>query len=329
MSIDPPDLPARVFIASSTASLPWARVLAKRLSPDIEADVWDTLFKPGDDTLGNLIQYASLYEFGVFVLTADDLTQTKDGDQFEPRDNVIFELGLFMGALGRKRAIAAVVGPADVKVKLPSDLAGNTYVKLDVAKLTRASSATGEIAPIREAISALATGARLSLLPGTSLAIGYFHNFLAPVGRLLRDLTSLETSGSTLDLSARGFDFTVLIPGSLRQAGEADRNRYVARQGLKSATVSPTTPSAAGRPYPVFLDDRGDGSVQVYDYPTTLRAADEAIRLILADRELNESPRAYALLADREIRTFANALRYLLGGQDGAVFSHQVKFRYV
>ena len=41
-------------------------------------------------------------------------------------DNVIFELGLFMGRLGRKRAI--LMEPREEKLKLPSDFAGVTTV---------------------------------------------------------------------------------------------------------------------------------------------------------------------------------------------------------
>ena len=43
-----------------------------------------------------------------------------------PRDNVLFELGLFIGRLGRLRSI--LLEPAAANVKLPSDLSGITTI---------------------------------------------------------------------------------------------------------------------------------------------------------------------------------------------------------
>ena len=43
-----------------------------------------------------------------------------------PRDNVIFELGLLMGALGRERVF--ILKPRNVDIRIPSDLLGVTWL---------------------------------------------------------------------------------------------------------------------------------------------------------------------------------------------------------
>jgi hypothetical protein len=60
------------------------------------------------------------------VLGPDDDVESRSEKAQAPRDNVVFELGLFMGALGPERTY--MVLPAGVDLKLPSDLAGITYL---------------------------------------------------------------------------------------------------------------------------------------------------------------------------------------------------------
>ena len=327
MATDLDNLPPRVFVASSTASASLAHRLADRLKPDVAADVWDTLFKPGDNTLDNLLLFSSLYEFGIFVLSADDLTTTRDVQRYQPRDNVIFELGIFMGAVGRSRAFAVVVDGGDGDVKLPTDLAGNTYVKV---RLKSPNDTRKAVEVIRDRVLDLSKAAPLSLLPGTSLAIGYYQNFVLPVGRLLRDCSELPTSASTLDLAKRGYEFTVLIPSVLSNAGIADRDSYIRLKDLKSASVPPPVPGKSQRTYDFFVDESAaDGPVQLFDYPTTLRAAHEAIRFVLPERALGERRSEYDILAAREVRTFGRALNLLLDGPEGRVFPNPIKISYI
>ncbi len=65
-------------------------------------------------------------DFAVAVAHPDDQTQSRDANWPTPRDNVVFELGFFMGRLGRSRAI--LMEPRETQVKLPSDLAGVTTI---------------------------------------------------------------------------------------------------------------------------------------------------------------------------------------------------------
>lgn len=78
-------------------------------------------------TLDKLLKEARHFDFAVLVATADDVTISREITDKTPRDNIILELGIFMGTLGRERAY--VLTPADPKpVKLPSDLLGHNYL---------------------------------------------------------------------------------------------------------------------------------------------------------------------------------------------------------
>jgi predicted nucleotide-binding protein len=337
MATDLEDLPPRVFVASSRSSASLAHRLADRLKPDIAADVWDTQFNPGDFTLDNLLLFSSLYEFGIFVLSTDDLTLGPANVlNIEPRDNVIFELGIFMGAVGRSRAFAVVVDDGRGDVKLPTDLAGATYVKITPGALEDNVGAEpptgggGTVATIRSRILQLSRTAPLSLLPGTSLAIGYYQNFLLPVGNHLQECDLLKTSASTLDVGKRGYEFSVLIPETLAKVGIPDRDNYVRRRALTTASLPPYVEGKPRRSYDFFVDETAnDGPVQLFDYPTTLRAAYEAIRLVVPEKALGERKSEHDILAAREIRTFGRALTTLLAGPDGQVFRSPVKICYI
>lgn len=118
----------RVFIISSVESLPIARAIQNAFSHDtFLTTVWtDGVFKIASYTLQSLEDQIDTSDFAIAIAHADDLTQSRGKDWPSPRDNVIFELGLFMGRLGRARAI--LMEPREQGVKLPSDLAGITTI---------------------------------------------------------------------------------------------------------------------------------------------------------------------------------------------------------
>lgn len=117
----------RVFIISSAEALPIARIVQNAFENDFLPVVWtDGVFKIASYTLQDLEDEVDNSDFAIAIAHADDLTESRGKDWPSPRDNVIFELGLFMGRLGKKRAI--LMEPRDEKVKLPSDLTGITTV---------------------------------------------------------------------------------------------------------------------------------------------------------------------------------------------------------
>lgn len=142
-----------VFIGSSTEGLDVAREVELQLQRDAITTIWkDGVFGLGSGTLESLMKVLEQFDFAVMVLSPDDLIESRDQSYASPRDNVIFELGLFMGRLGRSRVF--IVHEQDANLKLPSDLAGiavSPYRKRD--NLSAALSPT--CTPIIKAIRAL------------------------------------------------------------------------------------------------------------------------------------------------------------------------------
>lgn len=113
----------RLFIGSSVEGLPVAKALQVGLDHAAEVTLWSQgVFGLSQGTLEELVRASREFEFAVLVLTPDDLVERRGTAANSPRDNVIFELGLFMGALGRDRTF--IVYCQDSPPALPSDLAG-------------------------------------------------------------------------------------------------------------------------------------------------------------------------------------------------------------
>lgn len=120
----------RVFIISSAEARHVGRMIRNAFAHDTDtilATLWtDDVFKIANYTLQDLEAEIDDSDFAVAIAHADDLTESRGKPWPSPRDNVIFELGMFMGRLGRQRAI--LMEPRDEKVKLPSDMSGITTI---------------------------------------------------------------------------------------------------------------------------------------------------------------------------------------------------------
>lgn len=118
----------RVFIISSVESLDVARIIQSAFAHDpFTTVIWtDGVFKVANYTLQSLEDEVDSSDFAIAIAHVDDITESRGKEWPAPRDNVVFELGLFMGRLGKERAI--LMEPRDDGVKLPSDLAGITTI---------------------------------------------------------------------------------------------------------------------------------------------------------------------------------------------------------
>lgn len=135
---------ATVFIGSSSEARNIANAIQDNLSIANEVVVWDQdIFHLGEGQFDSLIAATQEFDFAVFVAGDDDVL-TKRGDALSvPRDNVILEIGLFIGALGKQRVF--VVSASSKVISLPSDLAG-----LNIGKYNEMSGLrlTSTLAPL-------------------------------------------------------------------------------------------------------------------------------------------------------------------------------------
>lgn len=126
----------RIFLGSSAQQAQLVQALTQGLDDIARVEPWTTSFNPGTTTLGRLLELTREVDFAAFVFAEDDWTtgsapvavESVPG-QASPRDNVVFEAGLFGGVLGMRRTFILHASGA----KLPTDLLGLTCVRYDGA----------------------------------------------------------------------------------------------------------------------------------------------------------------------------------------------------
>jgi hypothetical protein len=121
----------RIFLGSSGQQAKLLQAITRGLRDVADVEPWTTTFNPGRSTLDRLVELSQEVDFAAFVFARDDWTTTdaSHSGQASPRDNVVFEAGLFGGALGIRRTFILHAEGS----KLPTDLLGLTSVRYDPA----------------------------------------------------------------------------------------------------------------------------------------------------------------------------------------------------
>jgi Predicted nucleotide-binding protein containing TIR-like domain len=122
----------RIFLGSSGQQEKLVQALTRGLEDVARVEPWTTSFNPGTTTLERLLELTHEVDFAAFVFARDDWTANRPpasdptgSGQASPRDNVVFEAGLFGGALGMRRTFILHASGA----KLPTDLLGLTCIR--------------------------------------------------------------------------------------------------------------------------------------------------------------------------------------------------------
>ena len=152
----------RIFLGSSGKQEKLLQELTRGLEDVAHVEPWTTSFNPGTTALERLLELTREVDFAAFVFAQDDwttaspLTSASPGPgQASPRDNVVFEAGLFGGVLGMRRTFILHASGS----KLPSDLLGLTTVRYDEALTPAEMSVLNE--KLRKAIEDAGRVARI------------------------------------------------------------------------------------------------------------------------------------------------------------------------
>ena len=156
----------RIFVGSSGEALEVCDAIQQELQRDFDVTVWDQdVFRLTYDSLDSLLAALDSSDAGVFVVRPDDLTESRGQSSPTVRDNVIFELGMFIGRLGRDRTfmLSPTPSPNRPAASLPSDLSGITTAHYDEGRIRREARAA--VGPACTRIRVLLKSTQLRVSP--------------------------------------------------------------------------------------------------------------------------------------------------------------------
>ncbi|MDF2962311.1 MAG: nucleotide-binding protein-like protein containing TIR-like domain [Paenibacillus sp.] len=131
----------RVFIGSARESIPLVTAIHQQLSYYTEVTPWSAgAFNANKYPMEDLEEQLGNNDFAVFVFSADDIVYMREQIYLSPRDNTVFEMGMFWGRLRRERVFFLVPNLIPLhknsinidEFHIPSDLSGLTLLKYEI-----------------------------------------------------------------------------------------------------------------------------------------------------------------------------------------------------
>jgi predicted nucleotide-binding protein len=143
--IRPPNDKPKAFIMSSAEGLDVANEIQHGLQRETLPTVWTNgVFWASSYPLESLEKAIEDSDFGIAIAKFEDIVQSRGATNPAMRDNVVFELGMFIGRLGRHRTV--LVHPNIAGLVLPSDLKGITT--LSYIQPTKPDELRPRVAPV-------------------------------------------------------------------------------------------------------------------------------------------------------------------------------------
>ena len=301
----------KLFIGSSTEELGLAQAAKTILEKDFDVSIWNekvwdsSIFKINQNFLSDLLKASLQFDFGILIGTNDDKIFFRGKEVMQPRDNVLFELGLFTGRLGTSKCAFLI----DKEVKLLSDFNGLSLAYFDKSQIDTFTSAVNDIISLFLSSS----DDEINFFPSATLASVYFENLIVPICRFI-----IENNGFTSkDIHYKKCKINVIIPDRINE----DVNLQFEK--LKSSISTENVSfKYAGRPRHISIDTQiKNDTLEFIDFPTIITGINHAISNLLPN-DFNKLSPDYNSILERELRRFITTLKKLLirNGFDEMVF---------
>ncbi|SRR6266496_5600542 len=301
-----------IFIASSKEALKAAQAVKSNFDSEADVDIWsENIFKMNRNYLETLLNRASFYDFVIAIFTGDDEAIIREKQVKVTRDNVIFEFGLFLGRIGPNRTFMIL----EEDVELFSDWNGIAVAKFRMRDnlVAAVGNACNEIRKEMEVANKLE---HFSLLPSTSLAIGYYNNFLRRVFEAFDNsekITICEKDSKGNKVSEKEFTLQdeyptieIQIPQNLAELEQELLKR-------KTRSYKQIIVETKIRPFPFYIEgDFVNGKDFIlFDIPTTMYASYIAMKKIFSEEFLARENNL-KFMESKEIENFERTLRIMV-----------------
>lgn len=144
-----------VFIASSSEAKDVAEAVLVKLEEEFRVKLWTNAFDLSSVTITTLVSKTKEVDYSVFVFYPDDKTIIREKEYNTVRDNVLLELGMFIGTLGLEKCFILAPKSTESTFRLPIDLAGVTASFYNDKEEQYIDAVTGSCAKIKQSIKKL------------------------------------------------------------------------------------------------------------------------------------------------------------------------------
>jgi hypothetical protein len=287
----------KLFIGSSSEAIKFAQIVKKVLDSHFDVTIWDekvfksSVFKINQNYLTALLKASLEYDFGILIGSKDDLIQCRGSEFLQPRDNVLFELGLFTGRLGISKCAFLVENGA----KTLSDLSGVTLANFETNDESSLIHATERI---RELFLSNMDH-EINFFPSTTLANVYFENYIYPTCKHI-----ITKGGYLMNFKKYNTcEIKVIIPDRITE----DINLQFEKLKKKFKTKNDKF-HYEGRPRNITIETQvKNKKLVIIDFPTILSGINYAINQHLPT-EFNKKDSDYMMILNRELVRFVATL---------------------
>lgn len=291
----------KIFIGSSSEELTLAELAKTQLSTDFDVTIWNdnlwdtAVFRLNQNFLSDLLKASLQFDFGILLGTTDDRVEYRGKEALQPRDNVLFELGLFIGRLGISKCAFVI----DKEIKFPSDFQGITLARFTKADPPSFLAAINQV----KGVFRSSFEAEVNFFPSATLAAVYFENLINPICRYVIDNGGFTVEGKLFSQCR----VNVIVPERINNDVNLQFEKL--KKGISTTNISF---KYAGRPRNISIDTQSTGDVlEFIDFPTIVTGINYAISNLLPNDFTKLSP-DYDAILDRELTRFVTTLKLLL-----------------